>query len=107
MVDEIVARLPIHNHGGELLEVILETYGEDYHLRPGESLVIHTAGVPGRESTWPGTTRGDEPFDINCYPGSIQVYFNGIRGWVTDLDGTDLDCGHQRPEPRPGGDRPS
>jgi hypothetical protein len=104
VTDELQARLPIHNTSTELLEVVLEWYGRDYWLKPGESLVINTVGRTGSEGPWgpwPGTSRPDEPFDVNYYPGSIQVYFNGTVGWVSDLDGNELECGHQRPEPAP------
>ncbi|MBB4753212.1 hypothetical protein [Actinoplanes lobatus] len=89
--------MPIRNHSDGPLEVVLEPFGRDYWLRPGESLVVHTAGRSDGESPWPGTLRGDEPFEVNYQPGSIQVYLNGAGGWVTDLDGADLECGHQRP----------
>ncbi|GIE85476.1 hypothetical protein SAMN06264365_10596 [Actinoplanes regularis] len=87
VVDETVARLPIHNHGSELLEVVLEPYGRDYHLRSDETLIVHTAG----------TTRESEPFGVDFHPDFIQVHFNGAVGWVTGPDGNELDCGHQRP----------
>ncbi|GAA3265374.1 hypothetical protein GCM10020218_001220 [Dactylosporangium vinaceum] len=101
MRDEPLARLPIHNNSAEPLEVVLEWYGWDYWLNPGESVVIHTIGRAGGESSWPGTTRPGEPFDVNYHAGLIQVYFNGSEGWVTDLEGRELECGHQRPEPAP------
>lgn len=95
-MDEIVARLPIHNHSGERLDVVLEPYGSEYHLRPAESLVIHTVGRSDGGSTWPGTVRGSDPFDVNYHSDVIQVYINGTAGWVTDLDGNELDSGHRR-----------
>jgi hypothetical protein len=101
VVDKPLARLPIHNKSTEPLEVVLEWYGRDYWLKPGESLVINTVGRTDGASPWPGTTRPNEPFDVEYYPGSIQVHFNGSEGWVTDLEGNELDCGHQRPEPAP------
>jgi hypothetical protein len=96
-----LARLPIHNDGTEPLEVVLEWYGRDYWLRPGETLVVNTVGSAGGETTWPGSTRPDEPFDVIYHPGLIQVYFNGDDGWVTDVDGNELAWGHQRPASRP------
>ncbi|MDI6098761.1 hypothetical protein QLQ12_09135 [Actinoplanes sp. NEAU-A12] len=104
-MDEPVARLPISNHSDEVLEVVLEWYGRDYRLMPGESLVVHTVGRSGGGPTWPGTVRGNEPFQVDHCPGSIQVHVNGTDGWVTDLEGNELECGHQRsmtPPPAPG-----
>jgi len=56
------ARLRIENSSGELLEVVLEWYGRDYWLMPGEVVVVTTVAKDGR--TWSGTTRPNEPFEV-------------------------------------------
>lgn len=96
-MNDSAVRLPVRNGSDELLEVVLEPFGRDYWLQPGESLLIHTVPHGGGETTWPGTTSGNEPFEVDYHPGSIHVHFNGTGGWVTDIEGEELACGHQRP----------
>ncbi len=92
------ARLRVHNRGGELLELSLEPYGEDYWLRPGETFVVTTTGVSGPEP-WIGTTYPHEPFEVDYYGANwLVVHFNGDQGWVTDHSGERLCCAHQRPD---------
>ncbi|GIF41619.1 hypothetical protein Axi01nite_59300 [Actinoplanes xinjiangensis] len=96
-VDTIALRMSVHNGSEELLEVVLEPYGRDYWLQPGESLLVHTAPCDDHGAVWPGTAKGNEPFEVDYHPGLIRVHFNGTHGWVTDLADNELDCGHQRP----------
>ncbi len=96
-VDEApVARLRVQNNGEELLELILEPYGRDHWLLPVETFVVWTFGsldgVP-----WSGTTYGNEPFEVDYRPGSVTVHFNGSHGYVADVYGTEIECGHRRP----------
>lgn len=44
MVGEPRSCLRLCNDGVERLEVVLEPYGRDYWLNPGETLVVHTIG---------------------------------------------------------------
>ncbi|MGC4981598.1 hypothetical protein ACLQ18_13295 [Streptomyces sp. DT193] len=94
--DGPVARLRVENNGDELLELILECYGSDHWLRPGETFVVWTVGS-SEGDPWPGTTHGNEPFEVNYRPGSVTVHFNGRHGYVTDVAGNEIDCGHRRP----------
>jgi hypothetical protein len=94
------ARLRIENSSNELLEVVLEWYGRDYWLKPDEVVVVTTVGNDGPR-TWSGTTRPDEPFEVDYHTGSVTVHFNGDVAWVTDADGHEIECGHQRPEVLP------
>ncbi|MFJ7269542.1 hypothetical protein ACIQV3_23340 [Streptomyces sp. NPDC099050] len=94
--DVPVARLRVGNNGPELLELVLECYGSDHWLRPGETFVVWTVGSPEGEP-WPGTTHGNEAFQVDYRPGSVTVHFNGVHGYVTDVAGNEIDCGHRRP----------
>ncbi|MGI5504904.1 hypothetical protein [Lentzea sp. CA-135723] len=94
--EEPMARLRVCNDGEEPLELILEPYGSDHWLLPGETFVVWTFGsASGR--MWSGTTRGNEPFEVDHGSRSITVHANGSRSYVTDVDGNDIECGHQRP----------
>ncbi|MFD7569967.1 hypothetical protein ACFV6U_05455 [Streptomyces sp. NPDC059810] len=91
-----VARLRVHNSGEEQLELVLEPYGSDHWLAPGETFVVWTFGsADGRP--WSGTTYGNEPFEVDHRPGSVTVHFNGHHGYVSDVEGNEIDCGHRRP----------
>ncbi|MGA5132960.1 hypothetical protein QZH56_33065 [Streptomyces olivoreticuli] len=95
--DAPVARLRVHNRGEELLELVLEPYGSDHWLVPGETFVVWTVGSSDGDRLWSGTTRGNEPFEVDYRPGSVTVHFNGIHGYVSDAEGNEIDCGHRRP----------
>ncbi|WP_346164254.1 hypothetical protein [Streptomyces bangladeshensis] len=92
-----VARLRVRNDGDDLLELVLEPYGSDHWLLPGETFVVWTIGSPGAERPWSGTTRGNEPFEVDHAPGSVTVHINGSLGYVTDTDGNEIECGRCRP----------
>ncbi|MEV6669509.1 hypothetical protein [Streptomyces sp. NPDC051162] len=91
-----VARLRVHNKGEELLELFLEPYGSDHWLSPGETFVVWTFGSADGPP-WSGTTHGNEPFEVEYRPGSVTVHFMGHHGYVADVDGNEIECGHQRP----------
>ncbi|MFD4672132.1 hypothetical protein ACFWNN_20535 [Lentzea sp. NPDC058450] len=94
--EEPVARLRVCNEGEELLELTLEPYGSDHWLLPGETFVVWTFGfTSGR--MWSGTTRGNEPFEVDYGSGAITVHANGSVSYVTDVDGNEIECGHRRP----------
>ncbi|KQV12039.1 MULTISPECIES: hypothetical protein [unclassified Kitasatospora] len=96
-VDEApVARLRVHNDGEELLELVLEPYGSDHWLAPGETFVVWTFGSAS-DRPWSGTNCGNEPFEVDYRPSSVTVHANGSRGYVTDVGGHEIDCGHRRP----------
>ncbi|REH42550.1 hypothetical protein BCF44_11044 [Kutzneria buriramensis] len=81
-----------------LLVLFLEPVGEDRWLRPGERFRIRT------------DYRGDEPaFSVTYWVNdgdraagienvTVWVENGGVDAEVSDVDGADVDCGHQRPE---------
>ncbi|MFI1353017.1 hypothetical protein ACH4TV_05455 [Streptomyces sp. NPDC020898] len=75
----------VHNDSGRRLELILEPYGSDHWLMPGETFVVVTDGSPA------------EPFQVDCAAGSMTVHVHGGMGWVEDTDGNEVECAHQRP----------
>ncbi|MEU9268630.1 hypothetical protein AB0E04_24710 [Streptomyces sp. NPDC048251] len=94
-----IAALRVRNSGSELLELILEPYGSDHWMRPGETFVIWTLGWPGDGvSEAAGTS---EAFEVDHSPGTVTVYAEVLPAYVGDVDGNEIDCGHNRP--RPGG----
>ncbi|MDG6110352.1 hypothetical protein Daura_19300 [Dactylosporangium aurantiacum] len=42
---------------------------------------------------------GDVPFEVS--PDAVDVWVEGGSAAVTDLEGNELHCGHQRPVPTP------
>ncbi|MCI3269756.1 hypothetical protein [Streptomyces cylindrosporus] len=82
-----VARMRVSNRGTDMLELILEPYGSDHWLRPGETFVVVTYGF-GED---------DEPFEVEHEPAVVTVHVGG-HGYVTDLLGDEVDCAHGRPE---------
>jgi hypothetical protein len=85
------ARLRVQNSGPEPLEMILELYGRDYWLMPGESVVVVTVGKAG-PWPWPGTTWPNEPFEVEYFPDMVRVHFNGDMAWVEDAEGREIEC---------------
>jgi hypothetical protein len=100
-------RLGITNCGTEMMEIALEPWGEDYWLKPDESITIIAIGRADGIPAWPGNTKTNAPFDINSYPDLMAVYCNGAGAWVVDDDGNELESGYQRPEPPPPASKPS
>jgi hypothetical protein len=82
-VDEApIARLRVRNAGEELLELTLEPCGSDHWLVPGETFVVWTFGSASGNA-WSGTTRGNEPFEVEYGPRSITVHANGaVKEWI-------------------------
>ncbi|MDQ0583460.1 hypothetical protein [Streptomyces rishiriensis] len=92
-----VAALRVHNSGRELLELVLEPYGSDHWMRPGETFVIWTLGRPGDGvSEAAGTS---EAFDVDHGPGTVTVHAEALPAYVGDEDGNEIECGHRRPQP--------
>jgi hypothetical protein len=72
--DAPVASLRIENNSDEPLDLVLECYGSDHWLLPGETFVVWTVGsLEG--GPWPGTTHGNEPFQAG-YSVLINVDFS-------------------------------
>ncbi|MET9131593.1 hypothetical protein [Streptomyces antibioticus] len=82
-----VAALRVTNRGQELLELILEPYGSDHRLRPGETFVI-----------WALTAEDVGLFEVDHEPGTVTVWAPS-HAFVGDEDGEEIDCGHRRPSP--------
>lgn len=91
------SHLRIQNGDDNLLELVLEPYGRDYWMRPGEVFIITTVGSD-QGHPFPGTFHTDEPFEMDYRSGSVTVHFNGVYAQVTDTHGNELECGHQRPD---------
>lgn len=75
------------NQGSELLEVMLEPFGQDYWLRPGESFVVTSYGE------WP-----DYPFETVHEPDLITVWAASWFATVSFRNGAEVPGGYQRPE---------
>ncbi|MFG3091303.1 hypothetical protein ACGGAI_27135 [Streptomyces antibioticus] len=82
-----VAGLRVTNRGRDLLELILEPYGSDHWLRPGETFVI-----------WALTVEDVGLFEVDHEPGTVTVWAPS-HAFVGDEDGEEIDCGHRRPPP--------
>ncbi|MET9061815.1 hypothetical protein ABZX99_28770 [Streptomyces antibioticus] len=82
-----VAGLRVTNRGRDLLELILEPYGSDHWLRPGETFVI-----------WALTVEDVGLFEVDHEPGTVTVWAPS-HAFVGDEDGEEIDCGHRRPSP--------
>lgn len=94
--DGPVGRLRISNDSDGLLELVVEPYGRDHWLNPGETFVVWTVGAAEGEP-WPGYPGGTDPFEVDYRVGSVTVHVNGRYGYVEDADGREIACGHQRP----------
>lgn len=81
--------LRVTNSGVELLELIVEPWGWQYRLKPGDVFVVRTVGS-ARGEPFPGTTRSDEPFEVDHRPGSMTVHTNGVWAQVTDTHGVEV-----------------
>lgn len=78
--------LLVINQGDELLELVLEPFGQDYWLMPKESFTVTSYGE------WP-----DHPFEVTHEPGRIVVWVASWFGTVTFHNGAEVPGGHQRP----------
>lgn len=81
------AALRVCNSGAELLELVLEPYGSDHWLLPGETFVV-----------WTLEPAGDEILEIEHAPGTVTVH-SEVSAYVGDTDGNEIECGHNRPRP--------
>ncbi|MFD9393030.1 hypothetical protein ACFWBB_20660 [Streptomyces sp. NPDC060000] len=101
-----VVALRVRNSGEEPLELILEPYGSDHWLRPGETFVIWTLDGPGDgvseaagKSEAPQAFEAFEAFEVEHEPGRVTVHAERLPAYVGDVDGNEIECGHNRPEP--------
>ncbi|ONI77348.1 hypothetical protein ALI144C_33565 [Actinosynnema sp. ALI-1.44] len=77
----------VHNNGDRLLELFLEPIGQDYWLRPGESVVVTSYGH------W-----DDHPFETVYEPDRITVWCTSWFATVTYPNGQEVPEAHQRPD---------
>ncbi|MER5486864.1 hypothetical protein ABT024_27165 [Streptomyces sp. NPDC002812] len=75
------------NDGTELLELMLEPFGQDYWLRPGEAFVVTSYGE------W-----SDHPFETIHEPDLITVWATSWFATVSFRNGDEVPGGYQRPE---------
>ena len=77
----------ITNTGTHLMLVCTEPEGQDYWLRPGESLELRA-----------DIASGDEDFEISTHDQGLTAYPTTDMGYISAWsDGKELPCGHQRP----------
>jgi hypothetical protein len=87
-----MSTLPVRNSGDRPLCLFTEPYGKDFWLNPGERFVVQPpVGIDAR-------------FDVTVEPNlfCVWVYESGgdkivVDYEITDENGTELKCGHQRP----------
>ena len=98
------SRLRICNRGPRLLKLVIEPSGRDYWLRPNETVLITAIGEPhlnvDPEPDYypgPGTSRPNEPFQIDWRSTSVTVHCHTVSPRVTDTQHRDLEPGYQRP----------
>ncbi|MEU2494626.1 hypothetical protein [Streptomyces sp. NPDC007883] len=84
----------MENVGDGDLWLFIEPYGEDYWLKPGEVFTV-TPEVEGID-VWFSTAVCQEGITVWLYengdPAKVVLEYT-----VTDADGKQLECGHQRP----------
>ncbi|MEU6122472.1 hypothetical protein [Streptomyces sp. NPDC047123] len=90
------ARLLVGNDGDAPLELSVEPWADVHRLLPGQTCVVVTHS-PAQDGSWPGTTRGDEPFQVEHRRDSVTVWANGNCFHLSDLAGgaiyaADRDC---------------
>uniref|UniRef100_A0AAU2JI34 Uncharacterized protein n=1 Tax=Streptomyces sp. NBC_00049 TaxID=2903617 RepID=A0AAU2JI34_9ACTN len=83
------ARLVVRNGGQEVLEVYVEPWGDVHRIEPEQSCVILTHSEAG-DGTWPGTSYGDEPFEVVHRPDGLMVWANGHCFHLAERDGEEI-----------------
>ncbi|MET9568754.1 hypothetical protein ACFYNW_03500 [Streptomyces virginiae] len=69
-----VARLPVTDDGGRLLELFLEPYCWSEWLEPGAKVTVVTVGMAGAARPWvAGASVPDEPFELQYLAGTPVV----------------------------------
>ncbi|MCF1597373.1 hypothetical protein [Streptomyces muensis] len=74
----------VQNSGGELLQLWLEPFGQDYWLEPGEAVYVTSHG------TW-----NDHPFETVHEPGCLTVWATSFFATVTDREGNEFPPGRR------------
>ncbi|MFF1714065.1 hypothetical protein [Streptomyces sp. NPDC058268] len=80
------ARLVLSNGGDAPLELTVEPWAEIHSILPKQSCVVVTHSPAGGGS-WPGTSRADEPFEVDHRPDSVTVWANGNCFHLSDAEG--------------------
>lgn len=79
----------MRNETGKVICLLLEPWGTDHWMRPGERFT-----VVARDIVEPV----DEPFEVVTHDQGISVWVNAANAAeVVDSDGHEVFCGHQRP----------
>ncbi|MEV0282268.1 hypothetical protein AB0I22_38680 [Streptomyces sp. NPDC050610] len=90
------------SNGGEVpLELVVEPWADSHRIPSKQTCVVvtHSSAADG---SWPGTLRGDEPFQVDHRPDSVVVWANGDCFHLSDADGSviyaaDWHCPDQNP----------
>ncbi|MFI1941233.1 hypothetical protein ACH44C_29340 [Streptomyces purpureus] len=98
----MTARLVVGNGGQEPRELSVEPWADVHWIPPKQSSVVVTHSP---RDSWPGTTRGDEPFQAHHRADSVTVWANGHCFHISDQDGNEILAGDYIPacpaRPRP------
>ncbi|MFE5808690.1 hypothetical protein [Streptomyces sp. NPDC056491] len=84
------ARLMVRNDGEEPLDLAVEPWGDVHRIMPAELCAVVTHSLAGY-GTWPGTTLGDEPFEVQHRPDSLTVWANGSCFHLYDREGNEIE----------------
>ncbi|MEV6395868.1 hypothetical protein AB0M39_13980 [Streptomyces sp. NPDC051907] len=95
------ARLAVSNDGEEPLELTVEPWADIHQILPKETCVVATHS-PAGDGTGPGTSYGDEPFEVQHRPDSVTVWAYGHCFHLSDREGNaiyayDYGCPAQNP----------
>ncbi|MET8539639.1 hypothetical protein ABZW03_03120 [Kitasatospora sp. NPDC004799] len=85
------ARLLVTNDGDAPLELTVEPRADTYRIQPQRTYVVVTH-APAAEGPWPGTLRGDEPFEVVHRRDSVTVWVNGHCFHLADTAGRAIDA---------------
>ncbi|MEU4118702.1 hypothetical protein AB0F71_29950 [Kitasatospora sp. NPDC028055] len=85
------ARLLVRNDGDTPLELTVEPWADAYQLGPGQTRVVITHS-PAADGSWPGTVRGDQPFQVDHRRDSVTVWAFGHCFHLGDTADQELDA---------------
>ncbi|ARE73410.1 hypothetical protein ACFVZ8_13060 [Streptomyces sp. NPDC059558] len=85
-----VARLPITNDGRNRLSLVLEPWGSEEWVEPGEKVTVITIGTADGDRPWSGTRSPHEPFEVQYCADMLVVWANGSVTIVEDSEGNEL-----------------
>ncbi|WP_051781561.1 MULTISPECIES: hypothetical protein [unclassified Streptomyces] len=85
-----MARLPVANEGKKRLALILEPWGSEEWVEPGEKVTVVTIGRADGDRPWSGSRSPHEPFEVQYYADMLVVWPNGSVTILEDADGNEL-----------------